>query len=154
MTQKKAFADLSKAGQTRRLNQYKEARDQFGLTNGLFTVIRIFDNGEKTVNRPAKDGSVKPTLVHSFGFQMFPAGKTHNEEGLDADKVVTMGELIDVTENTTKLINGLVTASQMLKNKDIKSLRANIDYKINGQYRDIKTMYSKRLQEIMNPVAA
>ena len=65
-----------------------------------------------------------------------------------------MGELIDVTENTTKLINGLVTASQMLKNKDIKSLRANIDYKINGQYRDIKTMYSKRLQEIMNPVAA
>lgn len=48
---------------------------------------------------------------------------------------------LDVTENTTKLINGLATASQMLKNKEIKSLRANIDYKINGQYRDIKTMY-------------
>ena len=137
MANKKNWNQLTEQGKKARLTHYAKIREQYGLSNGLFTVNHIVDHGVVHTKRGDR---------LSYGFHMVPAGiENCDDKSLKDGQWIWMSELVQDTDKAQKqFIPMHQDWIKALKYGLVKSLLFSVDYKRNGKYFNI---YNLRFQD-------
>lgn len=147
MTTRKAFSDLTPAGQKARLTKYAKERAKYGLIHGLFRVTRIKDHGVI---------DTKFGKARSLSYLVTAAGDENNEEGLKNGNFVWMNELVNLRGNAKVALSYRDQWIDTL-NGDAKSILVSVDYKLNKDkgYRDVNQIIevTKKAQPKQQTVA-
>lgn len=138
MSEKKSFAQLTPAGQKRRLAKYQATRDQYHLKQGLFRLFAVADHGEIQT----KNGA-----CHKFGYKLQVAGAENNDDGIADKTVLWMNELVNEKGNAQKAIDARLDFAERLKSRKDKAILVAVEWKNNEKngtvYRDVNSIYER-----------